>query len=261
MTGAIPDILARIVDQKQAEYTQRRWRMGEFERLAEAAVAGRRDFRAAISANPPCVIAESKKASPSKGLLAPNYDPSAIARQYEAGGAAALSVLTDEQFFQGSLDDLQSARAAVSIPVLRKDFTLEPFHVVEAAAHGADAILLIAAILPAERMRVLRELAAAYRMSAIVEVHDDADLDRAIDCGADIIGVNNRNLRTFDVSLETAERLAARIPAQAVRIAESGIHSAADVARLWAAGYSAFLVGEYLMKSGRPAEALAALRR
>ena len=261
MTGTIPDILARIVEQKQAESVLRRGLAAQFERMAEAALSARRDFRAALSANPPAIIAECKKASPSKGLLAPNYDPAAMARQYEDGGAAALSVLTDEKFFQGSLVDLQTARASVSLPVLRKDFTLEEFHVIEAAAHGADAILLIAAILPADRLRTLRELAAAWRMAAIVEVHDDSDLDRAIDSGADIVGVNNRNLRTFEVTLETAERLAPRIPAGALRIAESGIHGAADVARLRAAGYGAFLVGEHLMKSRTPAEAIQALRR
>lgn len=261
MTGTIPDILARIVEQKQAESASRRGLLASFERQAQALLPARRDFRSALSANPPAIIAECKKASPSKGLLAPDYDPAALARQYLSGGAAALSVLTDEKFFQGSLADLQAARAAVSLPVLRKDFTLEEFHVIEAAAHGSDAILLIAAILPAGRLRTLRELASAWRMAAIVEVHDDSDLDRALESGADIIGVNNRNLRTFDVALETAERLAPRIPAQALRIAESGIHGAADVARLRAAAYGAFLVGEHLMKSGAPAEAIRALRR
>jgi indole-3-glycerol phosphate synthase len=260
MTGAIPDILAKIVEQKQIEFSERRGRWAEFETLAAAAVAGRRDFLAALMAAPPAVIAECKKASPSKGVLAVDYDAAATARQYECGGAAAISVLTDEQFFGGSLADLMAVRAAVTVPVLRKDFTLSEFHVVEAAAHGADAILLIAALLPVERMKTLRELAAQYRMAALVEVHDEGELEAAKEAGATLIGVNNRNLRNFEVSLETCERLAARMPAGAVLVAESGIHGPADVARLRAVGYDAFLVGEHLMRSGHPAEALRTLR-
>jgi indole-3-glycerol phosphate synthase len=261
MTGVLPDILARIVDHKQAELRLRRRRQAEFEALAETARAGRRDFRAALLSRPPAVIAECKKASPSKGLLAPSYDPVKTARQYEDGGAAAISVLTDEAFFQGSLADLQKVKASTRVPVLRKDFTLDEFHVVEAAAHGADAILLIAAILPAGRIRALREMAEHYAIAAIVEVHDEAEMDRGVEAGADIIGVNNRDLRTFDVRLETSEQLARLMPAGALRIAESGIQSPADIARLRAAGYDAFLVGEHLMKSGDPADAIRELRR
>jgi len=162
---------------------------------------------------------------------------------------------------EGRLEDLESARAAVSIPALRKDFTIDPFHVHEAAAHGADAILLIAAILTDRELRDFRELAETFRMAAIVEVHDEEELHAAIGSGARIIGVNNRNLHTFEVDLETSLRLAGEIPADAIRITESGIHSRADVERLSAAGYHAFLVGEHLMKSPDPAAALSALLR
>ena len=256
MTSTAPDILRKIVAHKQEEL-----RGLEVDgSLADAARATRRDFRGALTLSPPAVIAEIKKASPSKGLLSDVFDPPQIASRYEAGGAACLSVLTDQRFFQGSLDDLKAARAAVGLPVLRKDFTIDERHVVEAAANGADAILLIVAILTEREIRDLRELAARYEMAALVEVHDGAELDVAIAAGADIIGVNNRNLRTFEVTLETSLRLAERIPSGAVRVAESGIHSSDDVAQLMAAGYQAFLVGEHLMKSPDPAAALRALR-
>jgi indole-3-glycerol phosphate synthase len=256
MVKALPDILATIVEQKKLDlaFPER-----DVPSRAEQSVSTRRDFFAALTAQTPAVIAEIKKASPSKGLLAADFDPPAIARSYEQGGAAALSVLTDEKHFQGSLSDLEFARAAVRLPVLRKDFTIDPYHVHQAAAHGADAILLIAAILSERQMRDFRELADHYRMAALVEVHDEEELQPAIASGARIIGVNNRNLRTFEVDLGTALRLAGKIPAGVVRVAESGIHSSADVQTLRAAGYHAFLVGEHLMKSGDPASALRAL--
>ena len=231
-------------------------RLNEWERAAESRLPQRRDFRAALLAKAPAVIAEIKKASPSKGLLARDFEPVRIARQYEAGGAAALSVLTDGPFFQGSLSDLQAARAAVGIPVLRKDFTIHGAQIAEAAAHGADAILLIAAILSEREIRDFREAAARHRLSALVEVHDKRELDVAIAAGSDIIGVNNRNLSTFEVTLETSLRLAEFMPEGVVRVSESGIHDASDVAKLRAAGFHAFLVGEHLMKSADPAEAL-----
>ena len=174
-----------------------------------------RDSRAVATSKPlsspapPAIISELKKASPSKGLLAPEYDPATLAPAYERGGAAALSVLTDSEYFQGSLADLEAARAATRIPVLRKDFTVDPAQIVEAAAHGADAILLIAAILSDAELRDFRELAANYRMASLVEVHDAAELRRALDSGARIVGVNNRDLRTFEVRLETSLDLAA----------------------------------------------------
>jgi len=259
MVRAVPDILARIVEHKRSELVHDSARRGELDRRAEAR-ADHRDFRRALTAHPPAIIGEIKKASPSKGVLADPFDPVSIARMYSSGGAAALSVLTDRQFFQGGLGDLEVARAAVSLPVLRKDFTLEEFHVIEAAAHGADAILLIAALLEEKEMRELRELAARYGMASLVEVHDAAELESALGSGAEIVGVNNRNLHTFEVTLETSLQLAEKIPANVVKVSESGIHSRADVVRLTAAGFRAFLVGEHLMKSADPAAALRELR-
>ncbi|HTR36013.1 MAG TPA: indole-3-glycerol phosphate synthase TrpC [Bryobacteraceae bacterium] len=256
MVKAIPSILAQIVEQKKLDLAHR---APGVEELADKSTAGRRDFAGALTSRQPAVIAEIKKASPSRGVLAAQFDPAGIARLYQQGGASALSVLTDEKHFQGSLADLESARSAVSLPVLRKDFTIDPYHVQEAAAHGADAILLIAAILSERQMRDFRELAERYGMAALVEVHDAEELKPAVASGARIIGVNNRDLNTFEVSLDTALRLAEKIPAGVVKVAESGIHNTADVARLRAAGYQAFLVGEHLMKSGDPAGALQAL--
>ena len=230
--------------------------MDEWERLAESRRAARRDFRAALCARAPAVIAEVKKASPSKGVLCADFDPARIAAEYQRGGASAISVLTDESFFQGSLSHLESVRATVNLPVLRKDFTIANAHIVEAAAHGADAILLIAAILNERELRDFREAAAGYGMAALVEVHNRRELDAAIASGAEIIGVNNRNLSTFEVTLDTSLGLAEHMPPGVVRVSESGIHDAADVARLRAVGYTAFLVGEHLMKSGDPAAAL-----
>jgi indole-3-glycerol phosphate synthase len=256
LTDTIPDILARIVAQKRAELAAGVFPVEDWERRAEGHACARRDFRAALMAAAPAIIAEVKKASPSKGVLSTDFAPARIAAAYEAGGAAAISVLTDEVFFQGSLADLESARAAVRVPVLRKDFTIAPEHVVQAAAHGADAILLIAAILTEREIRDFREAAARYRMAALVEVHDRRELCVAIAAGSDIIGVNNRNLATFEVTLETSLRLAEFMPSDAVLVSESGIHDAGDIARLRAAGYHAFLVGEHLMKSSDPAAAL-----
>jgi indole-3-glycerol phosphate synthase len=259
MAVVVPDILARIVDHKRAELRITSRQRAELERTA----ANRKDvrnFRTALTTSAPAVIAEIKKASPSKGVLSHDFDPAAIARLYASGGAAALSVLTDREFFKGSLDDLLSARNAVDLPVLRKDFTIDEFHVIEAAAHGADAILLIAALLDESDLRRFRELAANYQMTALVEVHDQEELDRALASGAEIVGVNNRNLHTFEVTLETSLRLAGKIPAGVVKVSESGIHSQSDVKRLSDAGFHAFLVGEHLMKSKDPATALGELR-
>lgn len=231
----------------------------EWERAAEESCRQRRDFCKTLASRTPAVIAEIKKASPSKGVLATDFDPVRLAGQYREGGAAALSVLTDQPFFGGSLADLRAARGACELPVLRKDFTLEDSDVLEAAANGADAILLIAAILEDGRLRSLRELAARYRLAALVEVHDERELARALDSGAEIIGVNNRDLTTFQVSLETSLRLAPQIPPHVLKVSESGIHSSQDIGQLRAAGYHAFLVGEHLMKSGDPTQALRAL--
>ncbi len=259
MVHAVPGILARIVDHKRAEPAPTLAQRAEIERRAAeraATPALHRDFRAALTRTRPAILAEIKKASPSQGIFADRFDPASIARTYARGGAAALSVLTDREFFQGSLSDLEAARSAVEIPVLRKDFTIDEFQIVEAAAHGADAILLIAALLGESEMRRFRELAAGFGIAALVEVHDADELDAALASGAEIIGVNNRNLHTFEVALETSLRLAAKIPAGIVKVSESGIHSSADIRRLSAAGYHAFLVGEHLMKSSDPAAAL-----
>jgi indole-3-glycerol phosphate synthase len=268
MVSVAPGILARIVSHKRADLAEASRNRAEIERRASHR-APARDFRAslktdhlsgALDARQPAIIAEIKKASPSKGVLAHAFDPGSMARDYARGGAAALSVLTDREFFQGSLADLESARAACGIPVLRKDFTIDEFHVMEAAAYGADAILLIAAILDPPEMRRFRELAARFGMAALVEVHDSDELDAALESGAEIVGVNNRNLHTFEVTLETSLRLVEKIPSGVIKVSESGIHSNGDVRNLASAGYDAFLVGEHLMKSEDPAEALRALR-
>ena len=256
MVKAIPDILAQIVEQKKRELSER---VPDIEARAEKSTAGRRNFREALIRAEPAIIAEIKRASPSRGTLAQEFDPPTLARVYQEGGAAALSVLTDQNYFQGSLSHLESTRSAVRLPVLRKDFTLDPYHVHEAAAYGADAILLIAAIVSEHQMRDLRELAERYRMSALVEVHGEEELKPALASGARIIGVNNRDLHTFQVDLAVSLRLADKIPAGVIKVSESGIHAASDVQQLRAAGFHAFLVGEHLMKSAQPVRALQAL--
>ena len=259
MTQAVPDILARIVEQKKQELEQAQVPRTVLERMAESAARTRRNFAAALRGKSPAIIAEIKKASPSKGILSENFRPVETAAAYEAGGAAAMSVLTDRRFFQGSLDDLMAARKAVNIPALRKDFTTCEYHVVEAAAHHADAILLIAAILTEQEMRSLRELAAQWGMAALVEVHDAEELKPALASGAQIVGVNNRNLRTFEVTLRTSLDLAEKIPDSLIRVSESGFETREQIAELQNAGYHAFLIGEHLMKSGDPQRALQAL--
>ena len=259
MTSAVPDILARIVQHKKAELENVATPMSQLERRAEENIPLRRNFAAALRAKKPAIIAEIKKASPSKGLLTTDFRPAANAIEYQEGGAAALSILTDQQFFQGSLRDLQSARSAVSIPALRKDFTISEYHVVEAAAEGADAILLIAAILTTEQMRRYREVAAQFGVASLVEVHDDIELDSALESGAEIVGVNNRNLHTFEVRLETSFRLASRIPANLIKVSESGIENRAQIDQLMDAGFDAFLIGEHLMRSESPRQALLSL--
>lgn len=259
MVRALPDILARIVDQKRSALAGLATGRDELERRAERSVAGRRDFRAALESRTPAIIAEIKRASPSKGLFADQFEPAGIARAYERGGAAAISVLTDEPFFRGSLADLEAARSAVRIPALRKDFTIDEFHVVEAAAHGADAILLIAAILSEVDLRRFREAGARYGMAAVIEVHDENELALALGSGAEIVGVNNRDLHSFAATLDTSLRLADRIPDGILKVSESGIRTVEDVRRLRAAGYQALLVGEHLMRSADPARALETL--
>jgi len=205
------------------------------------------------------IIAELKKASPSKGLIRADFRPSELARELERAGAAALSVLTDEQFFQGSLDYLRQASSSSSLPCLRKDFIVDEFQIVEARANRADAILLIVAALNQKELVSLVGIARSHSLDVLCEAHDEQELQRALDAGCDLIGINNRNLRTFEVNLETAFRLVEKMPAACVRVAESGIQSGADVARLRSAGYEAFLIGESLMKAERPSEALTRL--
>ncbi|MGA8538149.1 MAG: indole-3-glycerol phosphate synthase TrpC [Terriglobales bacterium] len=202
------------------------------------------------------VIAELKKASPSKGLIRADFKPGELARDLEAADAAALSVLTDEQFFQGSLGYLREAASGCSLPCLRKDFIVDEFQIVEARANCADAVLLIVAALDQNELISLSGVARSHGLDVLCEAHDGDELQRALDAGCDLIGINSRNLRTFEVNLETAFRLAEKIPAACVRVAESGIQSGADLARLRSAGYEAFLIGESLMKAEQPGEAL-----
>jgi indole-3-glycerol phosphate synthase len=205
------------------------------------------------------VIAELKKASPSKGLIRPDFRVKELARDLEAAGAVALSVLTDEEFFQGSLENLQCASAAVNIPCLRKDFIVDEFQLLEARANSADAVLLIVAALSNAELNALALSARLHGLDVLCEVHHTQELQRALDAGCDLIGVNTRDLRTFHVDPETAFLLAEKIPQKALRVAESGIRSGEDIARLQSAGYQAFLVGEFLMRAEKPGEALQAL--
>lgn len=257
MPASVPDILARIVARKKEELAEPR--ISREELSERASLRTPRDFTAALRAARPSVIAEIKKASPSRGLLAPDFDPVAMAKMYEAGGAAALSVLTDRNFFQGGFEHLQAARAAVALPVIRKDFTIDEYHVREAAAFHADAILLIAAILDREQMRGYRELAESLGLAALVEVHNEPELDAALNSGATVVGVNNRDLRTFEVHLETSLRLVSKIPGHVLKVSESGIRDNDDVRTLLDAGFDAFLVGEHLMKAPDQAAALRSL--
>lgn len=198
------------------------------------------------------VIAELKKASPSRGLIRADFHPAELARELEAAGAAALSVLTDEEFFHGSLGNLREASAAVQLPCLRKDFVVDELQLLEAKAHGADAVLLIVAVLSPPELGSLSQAARVQGLDVLCEVHDQEEMQRALDVGCDLIGVNTRNLRTFKVDLETAFRMADKFPASVLRVAESGIKSGSDIARLRDAGYQAFLIGESLMRADQP---------
>jgi len=270
-------ILDKIVEQKKREVAQLPERVLAAGDLRDALLerGERRDFLAALyhgsritdHASRIALIAEVKKASPSAGVICPDFDPVRIAKAYEAGGASCLSVLTDEKFFQGSLDYLRQIRAAVKLPLLRKDFIIDERQILEAIEWGADAILLIVAILDDERLRKFHSLAAEAGLAALVEVHDEAELERALKVSPALIGVNNRNLKTFKVDLVTTERLAAMMedgrlrmaktstpssilnsPSPPLLVAESGIHTRADVERLKKCGANAILVGESLMR-------------
>ena len=221
-----------------------------------------RGFRRALETRTPngaAVIAELKKASPSRGLIRTDFDPESLAKELEEAGAAALSVLTDTEFFQGSLENLQRASVSSKLPCLRKDFIVDEFQILEARANCADAILLIVAALSQAELVALARRAGDYNLDVLCEVHNEEELRRALDAGCGVIGVNSRDLKTFKVDLETAFRLADSIPRNVVRVAESGIHNGADIARLRTAGYQAFLIGESLMKAESPGKALRAL--
>lgn len=255
------NILERIARAKRAELEDLRLAMPQsaLEKQILPRPAG--VFRNALierrAGQPQCaVIAEAKKASPSRGILCADYDAGRIARSYEHAGARALSVLTDREFFQGSLEDLRQVKAAVSLPVLRKDFTLDEYHIYEAAAAGADAILLIVAMLNSNELRNLVHVSKSLGLDALVEVHTASELAVAIAAGAEIIGVNNRDLKTFQVSLKTSLELIDSIPAGCVSVSESGLRSGADLSRLQAAGFDAFLIGERFMTEKDPGTAL-----
>jgi indole-3-glycerol phosphate synthase len=261
MAAGVPDILERILARKREELEAARAAVpfAEMQRRAQAAPPTR-DFvaamRAKIAAGRPAVIAEVKKASPSKGLLRADFDPAAIARGYEAGGAACLSVLTDRDFFQGDPAHLAQAKGACNLPVLRKDFVTEPYQVFESRAMGADCILLIAAALARQDMQGLEASARSLGMAVLVEVHDSDELDAALSLQTPLLGINNRDLRSFVTRLETTLDLLPRIPAGKVVVAESGIGGRADVAMLRSRGVPAFLVGEALMRAPEPGKAL-----
>jgi len=257
----LSDILARILAVKAEEVAAAKARRPLAAIRADAEQAPPlRDFmgaiRAKVAAGEPAVIAEVKRASPSKGLLRDPFEPAAIAASYAAHGAACLSVLTDRQFFQGAPDYLQAARDACALPVLRKDFIVDPYQVYESRAMGADCILLIAAALAPAAMLDLERLARSIGLAVLVEVHDGPELDAALALTTPLLGVNNRNLRTFETRLDTTLELAARVPADRIVVTESGILTPADVGRLRAAGIPAFLVGEAFMRAADPGEAL-----
>ncbi len=219
-----------------------------------------RGFRRALEKCPgPAIIAELKKASPSRGLIRADFNPAELAAELEAAGAAALSVLTDAEFFQGSLHSLQQASAATKLACLRKDFIVDEFQLLEARASHADAVLLIAAALSQSELEALAQKSRNYCLDVLCEVHDEKELERAIAAGCDLIGVNSRDLRTFTVDLNTAFRLAGLMPKNVLRVAESGIKNGKDIARLRTAGYQAFLIGESLMKATSPGNALLTL--
>lgn len=257
----MPSVLDQIIDGVRDDLSTRQQDtpLEQLQRLAEAQPAAR-DGEGALRAPGLSVIAEVKRSSPSKGALADIPDPAELATRYAAGGASAVSVLTEARRFGGSLADLDAVRAAVDLPVLRKDFVVTPYQVWEARAHGADIILLIVAALDDVALRELMALTRQLGMTALVEVHDEVETTRAVDLGASVIGVNNRNLKTLEVDPETFSRLAPLVPETCVRVAESGIRDHEDAAMLARAGADAVLVGEALVTGGDPSAAVDAMR-
>lgn len=254
-------ILEDIIAQKHREIAEGRAHvsLSELERLA-AQVTDKREFigslRQRMLARQPAIIAEIKKASPSKGLIRADFDPVQIARQYEAAGATCLSVLTDRQFFQGSNDYLQQARAACGLPVIRKDFMVDPYQIAEAKALGADCVLLIVAALSATQLGELAAYARSVFIDVLVEVHDEVELETALATGFDLIGINNRNLHTFETSLDTTYRLARLTPPGKLLVTESGINTAEDVRQMIEHGIYGFLIGETFMRAVHPGDKL-----
>jgi indole-3-glycerol phosphate synthase len=255
----LDEILSHTREQLSA--VKRRVSPEELRHAAEAVSDPARGFRRALeTADEVAVIAELKRRSPSRGEIRPGFDPVDCARAYQAGGAAALSVLTEERFFGGQLEFLGAVRKAVGLPLLRKDFVVDPYQIDEARVHGADAVLLIVAALAPDALEALRARADALGLDTLVEVHDEAELRVALDLGADLIGINNRDLRTFETDLATTERLAPGVPGDVLLISESGICSPPDLARVARAGARAVLVGESLMREVDVAAALRQLR-
>jgi indole-3-glycerol phosphate synthase len=254
-----PDLLATICAATRRAVSVRRERECDetLERRALVARPGGDRFRSALANHARLnIIAECKRRSPSRGILRAAYDPISIARAYEGAGAVAVSVLTEPTFFDGALEHLAAVRAAVSLPLLRKDFVLDRYQLLEARANGADAILLIVAALGDAELRCLHQQARELGLAALVEVHDAGEVDRAIAAGAEIIGVNNRNLRTLAVDIAASEQAAARIPSHAIAVSESGLKSREDLLRMRTLGYRAFLIGERFMTAPDPGDAL-----
>jgi len=259
-----PDILCKILHRKQEEIAHRKKRMSQsdLEQQVEVAAAPRGFFRALrtkIDEGGPAVIAEIKKASPSKGVIREDFQPIQIAQSYEKGGAACLSVLTDKDFFQGSEVYLQLARSSCNLPVLRKDFIIDPYQVYEARAIEADCILLIVAALTDNQMKELADIATQLDMDILVEVHDSAELERALQLGLPMVGINNRNLRTFETRLDTTLEMLSSIPSNRLIVTESGIHTSADINLMRQNGVNSFLVGEAFMKAEEPGDMLSEL--
>jgi indole-3-glycerol phosphate synthase len=258
MPATLTDLVAKA--RQRTSYKHGAAQIAALERQAQQhAPRGFRRALAKVSEHGPAVIAELKKASPSRGVIRGSFHPSVLAVELSEAGAAALSVLTEEEYFQGSLGNLSEASVAMELPCLRKDFIVSEYQVLESRAHRADAILLIVAALNNAELRSLSDVARRYELDVLCEVHDAEELRRALDIGFDLIGVNNRDLKSFEVKLDTAETLAPLIPPGVVKVAESGIGNGRDLRRLRDAGYDAFLIGESLMKAEHPGEALTEL--